>query len=434
LLSLLHDPGFLNRHRAAPSKFTRQRKLPFPVLCLVILSHMRSALPLGLERFFAQYPRAEAEPPDPSAFSKARRFLSASAFVELNELVLKNFAEQESGPNYHPPTPWHGLRLLVVDGTTLRLPNNPEIKQAFGGQQPAQGNFVTMARASILYDIAAGTILEAILSRYDIGEQEQAIQLVGENIGLGDCVVLDRGYNDPYLTAWIIAHGANVLLRIAVGRDARAKAFVESGRREEILEQRIAPWIVEEMKALGKPIAEVVKTRLVRVDLPTGEAEVLWTTLTDQKRYPADLFAGFYHQRWGVEGCYKRLKCYIEPENWSGKTPPSVEQDFHAAVLLHNLAAIGAILAAKDPEQNDTQGPEKKAAKKYLYKINMKRALGVLRDSFMKLITASAGELLSMMNGIYQRLRKARVPIRPNRTAPRKPSRRRPPSFSYKPF
>ena len=48
--------------------------------------------------------------------------------------------------------------------------------------------------------------------------------------------------------------------------------------------------------------------RLVRVDLPSGEREILVSSLTDLEAYPTSLFADLYFQRWGVEEDYKVLK------------------------------------------------------------------------------------------------------------------------------
>jgi hypothetical protein len=41
--------------------------------------------------------------------------------------------------------------------------------------------------------------------------------------------------------------------------------------------------------------------RLVRVRLRGGETEVLATSVLDEARLPARLFAQLYHRRWSVE-------------------------------------------------------------------------------------------------------------------------------------
>jgi hypothetical protein len=40
-----------------------------------------------------------------------------------------------------------------------------------------------------------------------------------------------------------------------------------------------------------------IKVRMVRVELDSGEAEILVTSLTDMKKYPCELFPERYHLR-----------------------------------------------------------------------------------------------------------------------------------------
>jgi hypothetical protein len=94
-----------------------------------------------------------------------------------------------------------------------------------------------------------------------------------------------------------------------------------------------------------------VRLRLIRVELESGETEVLITSLTDMEQYPRELFADLYHERWSVEGSYKVMKCRIEIENFTGQSELSVYQDFHACVLSHNITAMLANVAQDGMEQ-----------------------------------------------------------------------------------
>jgi hypothetical protein len=237
---------------------------------------MRSALHLGLERFFADCRQPDLTV-DPSAFTKARAHLKASAFVELNEALLQTFQEQEATAPTPRESPMGRRRFLAVDGSTLRLPNTPAMREAFGGQQG-----LAMARISTLYDLRSTCILAARLAPYHIGEHEQAIELLGGVVGQGDCVILDRGYhNNAFLFAWIIGHEADFLVRIPTKGARRVEMFLESGASEGRIEYHLPAWVVEEMALLGLPASKTVTLRLVRVPLNSGETEVLMSTLTN---------------------------------------------------------------------------------------------------------------------------------------------------------
>nr|CBX28169.1 hypothetical protein N47_G34930 [uncultured Desulfobacterium sp.] len=85
---------------------------------------------------------------------------------------------------------------------------------------------------------------------------------------------------------------------------------------------------------------EPIKIRLIRIGLPSGETEILATSLLDQEEFAYDVFAELYHLRWPVEEDYKIMKCRIQVENFSGKTVISVYQDFHAKVFSKNLTMM----------------------------------------------------------------------------------------------
>ncbi|MFT5406104.1 MAG: hypothetical protein ACI9DF_004962, partial [Verrucomicrobiales bacterium] len=185
----LQDPAFVQRHRTAASAFTRDRKLPFHRLCLILIWNLTSALHLDLERFFRQ--AVDIEAPHLTAFSKARAFLKASAFVDLNDALVATARDQGLSNDL-----WLGLRLLAIDGSTLRLPKGaPTIAVHFGGMDCRQSSAPPMASMSYLYEVCSRLIVVAEISPYEKGELTQARELLGERVWEHDCVIYDRGYN-----------------------------------------------------------------------------------------------------------------------------------------------------------------------------------------------------------------------------------------------
>lgn len=94
---------------------------------------------------------------------------------------------------------------------------------------------------------------------------------------------------------------------------------------------------------MGIPFStrETFEYRLIRVELPTGETEVLLTTLTDQKKYPAREFGPLYHLRWGVETCFFSLKSLLQLARFSAVTVNNAWQDIYATLIGYNfLSAI----------------------------------------------------------------------------------------------
>lgn len=103
--------------------------------------------------------------------------------------------------------------------------------------------------------------------------------------------------------------------------------------------------------------AEPIQLRLIRVDLP-GAVEVLITNLMDETDYDTAQFKALYHQRWGCEENYKRLKQWLEIENFSGKSALSIKQDFHAKMVAANLTALMTLAAQQRVEKKPSRKPK----------------------------------------------------------------------------
>ena len=82
-------PDFCTRHRRRPADFTRERKLTFPVLMLLLLQKSLKSLQTHAHEFFFQLQQGlPTQPVSASALTYARAKLQAGDFVELNRTVF----------------------------------------------------------------------------------------------------------------------------------------------------------------------------------------------------------------------------------------------------------------------------------------------------------------------------------------------------------
>jgi len=125
-----------------------------------------------------------------------------------------------------------------------------------------------------------------------------------------------------------------------------------------------------------------MRVRLLRIELDSGESEVLITSLLDVEQFPYHLFAELYHDRWSVKEDYKVMKCRIEMENFSGKSNLSVYQDFHARTFSKNITSMLAF-ATKSTVEQTTEG------RKHNYRANFTHALSTMRDAIALLFQES---------------------------------------------
>ena len=171
-----------------------------------------------------------------------------------------------------------------------------------------------------------------------------------------------------------------------------------------------------------------IRLRLVRVELDSGETEVLVTSLIDTEKYPHHLFAELYHDRWPIEEDYKVMKCRIEVENFSGKSPLSVYQDFHAAVFSKNITAL-LVASVRERVAKAT------ASRTFVYKSNFTQALSTMRDTIVVLLQGSRKTIVAIISDLLETIAKAVEPVRPGRKYPRNHKRaQRKYCLNYKPI
>lgn len=329
----IHDPAFIAAHRTEPKHFTRNRCITFPVLIGFLLGAFKGDLQSLLNTFLSQLTGSAGQLAGRSALSQARYKLLSSAFIELNRLVLDWLAENLPEPR------WFGFRLVAGDGTTLHLPDSGWTGPVFGVSTDEHGNRCVMARAFGLFAVAGRRLLGAEIEPYTMDERSMLVRCL-DALGGSDLLLLDRGFPARWLFAYLVQRGIPFCIRGDSSQMAELKTFIRSGLSEQIL--RLTLSLHDQRRADSYDVtldAPQVTLRLVRVVLPSGQIEVLITSLLDVAVYPASLFGPLYHQRWRIEECFKTLKARLRIEQFTGTMVEAIDQDFYARILQMNIAA-----------------------------------------------------------------------------------------------
>lgn len=366
---------------------------------------LKSAVQFELDSFYAQLansdiPRREITQ---SAFTQARRKLKYEAFAELNDVAVATFYQD------HAVNRWQGYRVLAVDGTLLTLPNVPEVRYTFSHTpvKTPQGRLVE------LYDVLNGVMLGAEFSDEEIGEGFHAECLL-ERATEGDLVLYDRGFASFALMALHRQRGIGFCMRTPVGRFSAVADFVRAGAIDTWVD--IPPCASARQYCLHNDISsEPLRVRLLRVELPDGQFEVLMTNL---EVIETAEFGWLYHQRWGIEEAYKLQKCRGELENFSGRTVHALYQDIFARLFSLNLMAMCAFAAQQ-------QVAEATAHRQGVYKVNRVRALSKVKYHLVCAILNTQDRLCALIDWIA---RDAEM-VRPGRSFPRKSTGQKKPGF-----
>ena len=362
------SPEFAARHRLKDSAFTRERKLPLPLLVSFLLNLRKGNNQDELDRFFeVLLGQSLADSVSKSALTQARAKLSENAFEELNRVLVNGAADRL------PMRRWQGFRLLAVDGSTFLLPNIPAIVEAFG----QVGEVTPQARFSRLYDVLNHVVIAADIEPLSIGERV----LAGEYLpgsAPDDLLLYDRGYPAFWLFALHLTEQRHFCARVSRTFCSEVKQFVATDAPSAVVTFTPSDEARQHCRTYGLP-SEPLRLRLIRVRLKTGEEEILVTSLLDEERFPTILFKGLYHLRWGIEEHYKREKSRAEIENFSGRTVLALKQDILAKVLTLNLTAILAALA---------QWMTKRLyeGRRREYQVNFANALSKMKDNVVRLL------------------------------------------------
>ncbi len=344
-----------------------------------------------------------------SALTQARKQLSYTAFIDLNQQAVKAF--------YETPTEiktWHGYRLCGIDGSQLRMPNEPDIVEAFG-VNPGKDNqkYCPLALASVYYDVLNLISIDSSINHTNASERECAASHLNHALP-NDLSILDRGYNAFWLYALYVTKNQPFCMRAKINQGLLFKQFAKSGKVQTVITLEPNKLSIEKCIEKGLPTGPL-KLRLVRVELD-GEIEVLITNLMDDQAMPAGKFKELYHLRWGAEENYKRLKQWVEIENFSGKSVLSVKQDFYAKVFTTNLTSMVANASQKQADQTT-------AHRKYDYQVNFAQALSKMKNTLLELLWFSAQTLQSKLRALIDHIACTIEPIRKGRSYSRPKSK-----------
>jgi len=356
------------------------------------------------------------------ALTQARAKLNPWAFRRLNSVAVDSFYE---GADY---VTWQGHRVLAVDGSKLMLPNSDSIAAEFGvhGFGPNGDSKRSMATCSLLYDVLNHVTIDAQIGSYVTSEKALMKKHLA-HLEPGDLLLADRGYTGIELMLSLSGKEVDFCIRLKSDWRLQVKSFVKTGKRQAIVEFDI-PTNFQTKDEHGI-VATKMKCRLVRIDLPDGEIEVLCTSLLDTRKYHYDQFGALYQTRWNVEEAYKLLKSRAELEAFSGKTARSVYQDFHAKVLMMTLCAT---LAFPIEQKVREEFRKEKTNNKNDQKINRTYALATTRDSLIQIMIKGLHKAtLEITDALIEKTREV---IRPNRKYERNKKPKRQHHINYKPL
>lgn len=262
-----------------------------------------------------------------SAITRARQRLGAAPLERLFQRLARPFAE--------PGTPgaWYrGRRLVSLDGTTIDLPDAPELEERFGRPGASRGaSGFPQLRLLGLAETGTHALFAVAVDRYDESEVGLAPPLLAR-LRPGMLCLADRAFVGFALWQEAAATGADLLWRLRANQVLPCKRRLPDG---SYLSRLYASPKQRRRDEGGVPV-RVVDYRLEGV--PGAEPLYrLATTLLDPEAAPAAELAALYHERWESEGVFAELKVALPGRRLMlrSRRADLVEQELYGLLLVH---------------------------------------------------------------------------------------------------
>jgi hypothetical protein len=304
----------------------------------------------------------------------------------------------------------------------LRLPETESCSEAFGkvgihDPKNSEASFV-QARASFLYDVMNNICIDGVIESRSKHERELSKSHF-EHLQEGDIIIFDRGYPGYEFFKELRTEGVDYIARCS---SVFSKSFQFSkGERDKHISVKSCKY--KSKKSIE--FSESLNLRALKIKLPTGEEEILVTSLADESKYPYKIFKELYGMRWGIETMFKVLKSRLGLENFTGKTAEAVRQDFYSTILISNLETILT-------QELNTE-LESKSKSKYPQKVNKSVSFNAIRDRAFELLSSEVS-LDILMEDLSKLLLQNLTVVRKDRLHPprvKKTKRARDPLVNY---
>jgi len=268
--------------------------------------------------------------PCKSAITQARQRLGSRVMSQLFHQLVKPMATGET-----LGAVLNGLRIVVMDGSCFDVPDSEENARVFGRPSSRPGTIAAFPKVRLVILVEAGTqiIFDALMCPYRIGERVRALKLL-RSVQSGMLLMWDRGLHSYEMVHKTVCQGCDYLGRIPANVKFLAEKPLEDGS--------YLSWINPPGK-LRKKGCQPIMVRVIEytIEHPQKQAEQLTyrliTSLLDINKFPAELLAKEYHQRWEVENTIDELKIHLlgRKTHVRSQKPREVVQEIYGWLLGH---------------------------------------------------------------------------------------------------
>lgn len=407
-----------NKYKKGKKSFIRERKMNFKDFIWYLTFQKGRTTSMELDEYLKSKNDTYEISISKQAFSKQRKNIKPDIFIDMSKNFLHDF--YDNYPN--EVKKYKGHYVLAVDGSLFEIPNTKELREFYKTQKNQKGNRDTArARVSGIYDIENEFMLDAIIADCSKGEKSLALLNIveaGKIIDLSKTIIIfDRGYPGIEMISFLEKHKIKYIIRVQSNmynkeknkmstEDEWIKLEIGYSRLQNIKDKEIK----EELKKVG-----FIKIRMSKIKLDNGETEYILSNISQEVITTKEM-KEVYFKRWKIEIGYDILKNKLHIENFTGKTPITIEQDFFAQIYTFNI-----LQDLKHEASENLAKKESDKKLKYKYKPNINILAGWLKNLVIAIIFAeNSDKRKELFDILIKKAEKNLIPIIPNRKNERK--------------
>lgn len=285
-----------------------------------------------------------------SSITKARRRLGPAPMAELYRRVARPLATPDL-----PGCFFRGRRLVSLDGTTIDLPDAPDVEARFGRPAASRGaSAFPQMRVLALAETGTHAVFAAAFDRCAVGETTLAGRLL-DQLKPGMLCLADRAFVGFELWQAARATGADLLWRLRANQVLACETALPDGSYLS----RLYASPKHRRHRDGGVLVRVIDYRLDGVP----RAEPLYrlaTTLLDPDDAPATELAALYHERWEAEGIFAEIKVTLPGRRLMlrSRRADLAEQEVFGLLLVHFALRRLMVQASQAMGSNDAIDPD----------------------------------------------------------------------------
>ena len=351
--------------------------------------------------------------PETNSYSDARHRLPLGVIVGLVHQTAHK-VEADASDDWL----WKGRKVLLVDGSTVSMPDTAENQQAFP-QSRSQGVGLgfPVARILAIISLAVGVVRDLAMGPYkgkETGEPALFRTLL-DGLEAGEIVLGDRYFASYFMLAELRRREIDGLFRMHQRRkfDFRRGRLLGAEDHVVVWKKPARPkWMDEETYEQIPDELEIRELRF-RVGRPGYRVDelVLVTTMLDPEEYTKEELAKLYLQRWNIELDLRSIKDVMQMDVLRCKSPEMVRKEVWMHLLAYNL--IRGVIA-KAAKAHDVRPRE----------LSFKGALQTMTAFQDTLRRATPGDRDRLVREMLAAIAHHRVADRPGRVEPRANKRR----------